>query len=174
MDNRGPVGAVFTVHDNLDREEPWHFTIGAGDSHSADDWSPGRPAEAYDLTLRGPNGYWRRYAGSFAAGPEATLVEHAGSRAIELRLANTGDAPLTFLATMDDAYPVTKDRRREVTVAPGKTVSIALPLDASDDWYDLTVTAEGDPAFLRRFAGKVETGRLGRTDPGIGPMRVIA
>ena len=172
--NPGPVGVEFTVHDNLDQEEPWHFTIGAGDSHAADDWSPGRSAEGYDLTLRGPNGYWRRYAGSFAATHEATLVEHADKRAIELRFANAGTAPVTFQAAMDDAYPVAKDRLRKTTVAPGKTVSIAVPLDASDDWYDLTVTAEGNAGFLRRFAGKVETGEMGKTDPGIGTMRVTA
>jgi hypothetical protein len=30
----------------------------------------------------------------------------------------------------------------------------------------------GGVETLRRFAGKVETGKPGRTDPGIGPMRM--
>jgi phospholipase C len=34
------------------------------------------------------------------------------------------------------------------------------------------LTEAGAPHFVRRFAGKVETGKAGRTDPGIGPMRM--
>ncbi len=177
MRNPGPIGVVFTVYDNLDLEEPWHFTIGAGDWHAADDWSPGRTAAAYDLTLTGPNGYWRRYAGTFgsvAMTREASLVERPGSRAIELRLRNAGAGPLVFVAAMDAAYPVTQDRQHRVVMAPNETKSVLIPLDASDDWYDLTVTVEGDQAFVRRFAGKVETGKTGKTDPGIGTMRTVA
>jgi phospholipase C len=177
MRNAGPVGIVFTVHDNLDVEEPWHFTIGAGDSHVAGDWSPGRVADRYDLTLRGPNGYWRRFAGLTglrATRWDATLVEHPDRRAVELRLNNRGLEPLTFLAAMDAAYPVSSLREQRLAIAPGVIGRVIVPLDASDDWYDLTVTVAGDDVFLRRFAGKVETGRLGKTDPGIGAMRVTA
>lgn len=174
MRNRGPVGVTFTVHDNLDREEPCHFTIGAGHDHAEENWYPGGAAGRYDLTLRGPNGYWRRYAGSPGGLVEASLVEHADKGAVELRLANTGPQPVTFLAAMDDAYPATGERQRRLTVAPGATGGLLFPLDASDHWYDLSVTAEGDAAFLRRFAGKVETGRTGKTDPGIGVMRLTA
>ncbi|WP_443027643.1 phospholipase domain-containing protein [Sphingomonas sp. RIT328] len=46
------------------------------------------------------------------------------------------------------------------------------PLAASDGWYDLTVTCTADAQALWRYAGKVETGRQGRTDPAIGTMRL--
>ena len=39
---------------------------------------------------------------------------------------------------------------------------------------DLTLTRDGDTGYLYRVAGKVETGRTGRTDPGIGAMQVTA
>lgn len=42
-----------------------------------------------------------------------------------------------------------------------------VDLGGSRRWYDLTVTAEGDKAFLRRFAGHVENGRPGVSDPAI-------
>jgi phospholipase C len=173
--NPGPVGVTFTVHDNLDHEEPWHFTIGAGDSHAAEDWYPGAQASGpYDLTLRGPNGYWRRYAGAFGGAAEAHLVEHGDRGAVELRLNNGTARSLTFQIAMDAAYPATGDRSRQIGVAPGMSAAWLVPLDASNQWYDLQVTVDGMPGFLRRFAGKVETGRLGRTDPGIGAMRVRA
>lgn len=44
-------------------------------------------------------------------------------------------------------------------------------LAASDGWYDLTVTCAAEAGALWRYAGKVETGRQGRTDPAIGAMR---
>jgi len=179
MRNPGPVGVIFTVHDNLDREEPWHFTIGAGDAHTAEDWGVA-PTGPYDLTLRGPNGYWRRYAGQRgAAAVEALLVEHADKGAIELVLVNDSAERVTFLAAMDAAYPVASARDQRLAVAPGASGKLLLPLDASDNWYDLGVTVDGTAgdgaqAFLRRFAGKLETGRTGKTDPGIGAMRVMA
>ncbi|GHE66681.1 hypothetical protein GCM10017771_90380 [Streptomyces capitiformicae] len=41
-------------------------------------------------------------------------------------------------------------------------------LRASRRWYDLTVTSAADPTFLRRFAGHVENGRVGVSDPALG------
>lgn len=172
--NTGPVGVTFTVHDNLDVQEPWHFTIGAGHNHSATDWGIDN---AYDLTVRGPNGYWRRLAGNLtidAAGPDVELIEQPENGAIALAFHNRSNTALTFVAAMDSAYPVTGERVRQVSLAPGQTTNLSLALDASDNWYDVSVRCEEHHAgFLRRFAGKVETGRTGKTDPGIGMMRLM-
>jgi phospholipase C len=37
-------------------------------------------------------------------------------------------------------------------------------------WYDVTVLTDHDPSFERRFAGHVETGRPGVTDPAIATV----
>jgi acid phosphatase (class A) len=50
-------------------------------------------------------------------------------------------------------------------VAPGKRVSDLWRLGPSDNWYDLTIRTDSEPAFLRRFAGKVETGAPGGPIP---------
>jgi phospholipase C len=42
-----------------------------------------------------------------------------------------------------------------------------VDLTASKRWYDVTVTSEADPAFLRGFAGHVENGHPGVSDPAI-------
>jgi phospholipase C len=39
-------------------------------------------------------------------------------------------------------------------------------------WYDLAVTSDHDPAFLRHLAGHGETGRPSLSDPGIGRASV--
>ena len=41
----------------------------------------------------------------------------------------------------------------------------------NNGWYDLTVTADADPSFLRQFAGHVETGFSMQTEPVVAvPM----
>jgi phospholipase C len=184
MINRGSVGAVISVHDNLDLQEPWHYTIGAGDRLLSEQWHDDGPLDAYDLTLRGPNGYWRRYAGPLgtdATPVEVALVAYPAEGAIELMLSNNAAAAREFSIVLDERYPTHGPRALRISVGPGKTVGHRLRLDVSDNWYDLTVTVEADaarntrgPAFLRRFAGKVENGRPGRTDPGIGAMQITA
>lgn len=175
--NRGSTGAVFTVHDNTDAQEPWHYTIGAGDRFASEQWHDAGPLTVYDLTARGPNGFWRRYAGAFegvAARAEVVVLPRPAEGAIDLLLRNGSTTPLTFTLALDAAYPTPEARVRAVTVAPGTQQSSLWRLAVSDHWYDLSITTPSDPRFLRRFAGKVETGKAGRTDPAIGPMRLTA
>lgn len=172
--NQGSVGATFTVHDNRDLEEPWHFTIGAGHRHASEDW---HADTAYDLTVRGPNGFWRRLAGPLgdtAPAIDVALVQLPTQGAAELVLRNRGTAPARVSIGMDERYPVQGQRVRAFTLAPGETLRDRWLLAASDHWYDLDMILQSHPSFRRRFAGKIETGRPGRTDPGIGAMQVTA
>ncbi len=177
MANIGPVGVTFTLHDNRDRLEPCHYTIGAGDRHAGTPWNDAHAGTEYDITLRGPNGYWRRYAGQSgtkAPAAEAQLAEQVAQQAILIELSNEGEEELAFLLSMDSAYAGEGPAPRRIVVAPGKTASSRFTLEATQGWYDLSVSLEGDSAFLRRFAGKVDNGSAGLTDPGIGAMRVTA
>lgn len=177
MTNGGTTGVVIAVHDNRGSLGPWHYTVGAGAQLASEQWHDAGPLDAYDLTLRGPNGLWCRLAGGFAADApacEAQALARPDLDAVEIALHNHGTMPQTFLVALDPDYPTLGDRRRRVSVAPGKTVRDLWRVDRSDHWYDLSITVEGDSAFLRRFAGKVETGRAGRTDPAIGRMRLTA
>jgi phospholipase C len=175
MINRGSVGAVISVHDNQDLQEPWHYTIGAGDRLVSEQWHDDGPLDAYDLTLRGPNGFWRRFAGSLgpdAAPAEARLEAEPATGAAELVLHNDGASLIVFTVALDEHYPTNGLRTRTVRLGPGSEAREHWPLAKSDYWYDILVTLVGAPDFVRRFAGKVETGKAGRTDPGIGPMRL--
>jgi phospholipase C len=46
-------------------------------------------------------------------------------------------------------------------------VKHTVDLRASECWYDLSVVADGQAGFLRRFAGHVENGRPGVSDPAL-------
>ncbi|MES2020294.1 MAG: phospholipase C, phosphocholine-specific [Pseudomonadota bacterium] len=171
--NRGTTGSVLTVHDNLDRGGPWHYTIGAGDHYASTQWhDDGTVTDRYDLSVIGPDGLLRRYAGTLADTAEVGMVALPSQDAVELLLANPGTAPRRYTITLDPAYPTVAARTRDLTVPAGATLRDRWDLAASDRWYDLTIRSPDDPAFLRRFAGKVENGRPGRTDPAIGEMRL--
>jgi phospholipase C len=41
-------------------------------------------------------------------------------------------------------------------------------LRKSANWYDFSVTEASENSYLRRFAGRVETGKDGLSDPAMG------
>lgn len=172
MINHGRAGAVITVHDNTDAQEPWHYTIGAGDRLGSEQWHDEGSLSAYDLTLRGPNGLWRRYAGPLTPVAEVRLVPHPDSGSAELILRNEGNAPAVFTIALDEHYPTDGSRTRTMRVDAGAEAHSLWSLVESDHWFDFLITTDSERAFVRRFAGKIETGKPGRTDPGIGPMRI--
>ncbi len=171
--NTGRTGAVFQVFDAAGTAGPWRFTVGAGERYAAGHWNRGGPLEAYDLIVHGPNGFYRRFAGRIDQGLSVTLTEAAAGDVV-LNLANTGAQLRRLEAAMDEPYPIADGavRQRTIAVGPGRSAQIAWNLAASDHWYSLTVSAEGLPDFLRRFAGHAETGSASRTDPAIGLMRL--
>jgi phospholipase C len=57
-----------------------------------------------------------------------------------------------------------------VDVAAGGTALRHWSLADSGQWYDFAVTCSSDPAFYRRFAGRVETGRHTVSDPAMGEV----
>jgi phospholipase C len=158
--NSGKAGAVFHVYDkrHLDRI-PRRYTVEAG-RELTDDW----PVEGrYDLWVLGPNGFVRRFEGDGTdAGLTAGLAYRPGARKIEIALRNTGAGrALTFSSPV--YQPST---RRQITLAAGAGQSILWDVSRSGNWYDLTVTA--DRGFVRRFAGRLETGKDGVSDPAMG------
>jgi phospholipase C len=56
---------------------------------------------------------------------------------------------------------------RTVTLHHNATVTHTIDLDHSDRWYDVTVSCDKDRTFRRRFAGHVENGEPGLSDPAI-------
>lgn len=169
MFNHDTAGVTLTVHDYRDRIEPRHYTIGGGD-RIEDVWDA--DGDMFDLTLRGPNGLWRRFTLGAGIDRQVRLIDHPELDAVELQLKNRGIEPLTFTIMLDDSYLAQAARTRTVKVAPGKTVSDLWRLSASDNWYCLSVTAGSKDDAFWQYAGKLENGRSGRTDPAIGTMRV--
>jgi phospholipase C len=168
--NAGRTGAVFQVFDNTDRDAPWRFTLAAAEKYAAGHWNrAGRALGAFDLTVHGPNGFYRRFAGDTAR-PQPVISVAADSRwRLVISLKGAGVATLR----MADDYPLSDGEARQTVTLPAKgTVRSVWDLRGSDHWYDLIVTLADDPSFTQRLAGHLETGRPSRTDPGIGRMRL--
>ncbi|MDQ0994091.1 phosphocholine-specific phospholipase C [Streptomyces sp. V3I7] len=154
------AGAAFLVTSGNRADGPWSYTTEAGASVS-DTWNSALSAGSYDLTVQGPNGFLRVFKGAErAAGCEVT-ARHVGDD-VELTLTNKGSGAVRL--TLTDGYG---GRPQTVTVRAGTAVRHTVDLSASKRWYDLTVTSDADPDFVRRFAGHVENGRAGVSDPAI-------
>ncbi|GGU46554.1 phospholipase C, phosphocholine-specific [Streptomyces albospinus] len=156
------AGACFLVAAGNRTDGPWTYTTEAGKKIS-DTWNTSYSKGSYDLTVYGPNGFLRVFKGpGKKKTPEVTARHNAASGRVELSLTNPGTAPCHL--TIADAYG---GRKETVRVDPGGTVTRSVDLSAGKRWYDLTVTADTDAGFLRRFAGHVETGKPGVSDPAL-------
>ncbi|GAA4815142.1 phosphocholine-specific phospholipase C [Streptomyces ziwulingensis] len=154
------AGAAFLVTSGNRTDGPWTYTTEAG-KRLSDTWNAAYSGGEHDLTVHGPNGFLRVFRGAAGtAGPEVT-ARHVRDD-VELTLTNRGSGTVRLRLT--DAYG---RRPRTLSVRPGATVRHTVDLTASRRWYDLTVTSEADPAFRRRFAGHVENGRAGVSDPAL-------
>jgi len=161
----GTAGAVFHVYDrkHLDRV-PRRYTVESG-KYLVGRWELASDGGDYDLWLIGPNGFHRHFTGRVAAhavAPEVDVAYHGGDLAITLH--NHGVEPAE-LVLVDNAY---HHGDHVIAVPAGQDRVRRVALERSAHWYDFTVLARGLPAFGRRFAGRVETGRDSLSDPALG------
>ncbi|WP_052867274.1 phosphocholine-specific phospholipase C [Streptomyces niger] len=156
------AGAAFYITAGNRGDGPWTYTAAAGKPVS-DTWNTAYSKGVYDLSVFGPNGFLRVFKGpGKTAGPEVTARHDATSGNVTLTFTNHGSADADL--TLADAYG---SPTQTFKVRAGATVTHTVDLRAGKRWYDLKVTSESDASFLRRFAGHVETGEPGVSDPAI-------
>jgi phospholipase C len=83
-----------------------------------------------------------------------------------VHIANLDSKEHTVLLT-DNSYGSGSQSK---TVSPGKSVAFATKLEHSFNWYDLSIKLNAYPDFEERFAGRVETGAVTKTDPLMGGL----
>jgi phospholipase C len=163
--NTGKAAAVFQVRSLSNQQGPWSYTVGAHRRLDAN-W-PVRELglDAYDLSVHGPNGFFREFRGSLEGRHAARLnsklsYDEAG---LTLEIENLGSAARV---SVKDAY---SGRNRSLQLGAHKSIRWQFPLEASHGWYDLVVRVDGDPKFLYALAGHVENGRDSMSDPQLSP-----
>jgi len=171
--NTGPAAAVFHVYDRLHLDRlPRRYTLHAG-SELDDRWDTRADGGAYDLWVLGPNGYHRHFkgglnaaAGPQSANPEIRVCYEVAQGDVYVSFLNRGQAACTFEVVPNAYYA--GDQRWSLEVAAGAEAQQHCSLKDSGGWYDFSVTVAGDAAYLRRYAGRVETGRPSISDPAMG------
>ena len=119
----------------------------------------------YDLTVAGPNGFLRRFAGNVTLGGTGLEVAESYDKAsltIDVTLHNANAVGVSVLVT--DAYT---GKAVAFALTPGQTTVRVFALAATHGWYDLTITLPGYRSFVVQLAGHLENGAESQTDPMI-------
>jgi phospholipase C len=170
--NTGKAAAVFHVYDkkHLDRL-PRRYMVEAGKTLD-DTWTPAAGDNGlYDLWVLGPNGFHRQFKGNVNAlgtsnaAPEVRVCYDITNGNVYLNMRNDGKATCKFTIT---AKAYRTDGPWTASVNGGANVDQHWELANSGQWYDFAVTCDADPAYYRRFAGRVETGKHTVSDPAMG------
>jgi phospholipase C len=117
---------------------------------------------AYDLQVHGPNGFLRAYRGARRLRDVAVSTRDDAAGRLGWSVEGSAGAGLS----LHDGY----GRRSPRALDPDGRVAWQDDLSAQHHWYDFTLRSAADPLFLRRAAGRIETGRDGVSDIGLaGP-----
>ncbi|MBE7190771.1 alkaline phosphatase family protein, partial [Jatrophihabitans endophyticus] len=157
--NRGRLGAALQARPAGATGVPSTYTVGAGKHLTATFPAAG----SYDVSLHGPDGFFRRYAGSTTGAPVEVTMRESGSGRGQLVVHNAGSTRARV--TVRDAHT---GRQREHDVAAHGERSVVVDGGHTGGWYDLAVTVEGDTAFARHLAGRLASREHGTTDPLLG------
>ncbi|HXP65723.1 MAG TPA: phospholipase C, phosphocholine-specific [Steroidobacteraceae bacterium] len=171
FENTGSVGAFFQVRSAKPAQNagqgtgPWGYTVDPVKRVLADRWSPTAEA-AYDLSVYGANGFFRRMAGGVSrssANLEVQALAELAGEAMVFVIENLGTKAATV--TIADQY---NGRQERLRIEPRGRVTVPVLIAAHFRWYDLLITDSADPSFVRHYAGHVENGFDSVTDPHIG------
>jgi phospholipase C len=61
-------------------------------------------------------------------------------------------------------------KRKDINIqlAAGATRTVDIDVSKSFGWYDLSLKIKGIEGYERRYAGRIEDGKPGKTDPMMG------
>jgi phospholipase C len=158
--NRGTAGAAFQVYAVGVPEGPWFYTV-AADSQLSDVIL--LPPGDFDVTVHGPNGYRRRYKGHGVDPASPTSALKYDAQRLTIVIANPGSNPATVIVA--NAYG---GKPQSKTLPAKGSAEVVIPLQPTAHWYDIGIAWKENPAYVRRFAGHVETGEPSLSDPAIG------
>jgi phospholipase C len=119
----------------------------------------------YQLALNGPNGFFREFAGDKNDPKVSVTVLQSEEGELEINLLNLDIGKSYQIIIADRAY---KQPAQKVFLKPGQKIKKLISLQSSYNWYDLEIIVNGYNTYVRNYAGRVENGQHGFTDPSIG------
>ncbi len=167
FENSGDAAAVFQVRSANTGTGPWTYTVGAHASLS-DTWAVTSGGQTtYDLSVYGPNGFFRQFKGSVAGTGRADIHIRTSyeSERHGLKLAIKNHREREIELTILDVYTNQTINR---VVEEGDDFEEYFSLRSTSGWYDLVIQSPSDPTFKQHIAGHVENGRDSISDPALG------
>lgn len=169
------VGAPFNVSAvntyNGEQGRNWYVAVKANDSLE-DNWEIAAFAQGkYDLTVHGPNGFYRRFTGS-KTDPDLLVngvfeqqgVAKKNSGNLQLLLENKGNQ-LLEINVEDEVYKI---NHKTIELGGGEKKIVTLNLKKYHHWYNFFITVKGFASYKKHYAGHVETAKESITDPYMG------
>jgi phospholipase C len=164
LKNHGTLGVGIQARSLTVPGAPYSYTVGAGDKLVAQLPNPG----TYDLSLHGPHGFFRHFAGSAATGLRVEVRDDQDSGRLRIRVIDTDDrsgngrhkAPVTV--SVADAYG--PDHRIRLNGEDEFTVDTRH----SGGWYDIALSTSSDKSFAYELAGRLESAGQLTSDPQLG------
>lgn len=147
----------------------WHFAVTAGDELK-ENWPLKYFQNGnYFLRVYGPNGFFREFKGNSQDPALSMVCEYQRNRLnrnkttgdLELKFSNRSSKD-TIVRITDNGYG-NKPLVKKIVARSEETV--VLSLQKNSGWYDFSVEVQKQNSFLRRFAGRVETGEESVSDP---------
>lgn len=119
----------------------------------------------YDVSVHAPNGFYRSYKGRLEGLQLHTEAHYLRARKKDLilHLTNRGSKTANIVSVMKG-----QEEQKVITLSPGQNTELTFDLTKSSMWYDIVLNSPDDADFVWHFAGRVETGRPGQTDPIMG------
>lgn len=168
--NLGPRSASLQVNANNNRTDgPWMYQVDSGQS-GQDYWHVvWYGGGYYDLELRGPGQFMRRFKGYLNAyaingqpEPDVKLLTQGPGLPVTITFSNPGPNAVTL--NVIDRIGSESACRWTVSLAGNETKTLSFP--TTDDWYDYGVSLSGDGNFYQSLVGQVQ-GRAGVTRPAV-------
>lgn len=166
------LGTAFQVCQILPNDARFRsYTVTAGDSLT-DTWPLDDPLH---LCVQGPNGFYREFKTAAGNPPIAVAcmyerdAKNQFTGNVLVKLTNTDAGRNYTVQVLDNSYQAKEQvKTLDKAGAKGAAQTVLLNLKSSYNWYDFSVKVTGFANFEQRYAGRVETGKAGFSDPLMG------
>jgi phospholipase C len=156
--NRGELGISLQARSLTVAGAPYSYTVGAGHRLIAALANPG----TYDLSIHGPNGFFRYFAGSPGTALRVEVQADDALGRLTLRITNTRRRRSPVVVNVADAYGPGHH------IKVNRTAHITIDTDHSGGWYDIALSTPSETSFSYKLAGRLESGAHLTSDPQLG------
>jgi len=166
------AGAPFTVYHTAcykgEMGTSRNYAVSSGDSIT-DYWSIADfDKSIYHLEVHGPNGFYRVFKGdtihpliNLLCTYEKSIDGLAFTGRLAFTCTNEGDKAQRILFE-DVSYG---QEKKQILLKSKQTVTLHFDLSKQNFWYDFHITCEGFTNFKEQYAGRIEAGQRGKSDP---------